>query len=177
MRFFSFKLFCFYLWIVIFLTNVTRITKTFLFMSLSDWIVCLLKHNSNLWFTFFLPEPVDWSQREWLTDTISTVSWSISSPSTSEQGMLTLPNGNGWWTSTVTLIAPTWVILTCSTTFPSLKMKAKLVFASTWWRRCFSHVDHLQTNPMMHKTQPNQLLQLFFPLTFSFFQFWTVVCF
>lgn len=89
------------------------------------------------------------SHRQWRTDITSTVSLSIFSRSTSAQDTLIPANGNGWSTSTETLTALTWDILTCSTTSPWPRTRAKRVSASIWWRRCFSHVDHQQTNPMM----------------------------
>lgn len=109
-------------------------------------------------------------QREWQTDTTSTVNWSISSLNISAQDMPTPANGNGWWTSTETLTAPTWDILICSTTSPSLRMRAKHVSALTWWRRCFSHVDHQQTNLMMLRSHASWVfLYWIFFVGFDFF--------
>lgn len=89
------------------------------------------------------------TQQRWQTDTTSTVSLSISSPNTSARDTLTPANGNGWSTSTETPTAPTWDILTFSTTSLWPRMRAKPASASIWWRRCFSHVDHQWTNLMM----------------------------
>lgn len=93
------------------------------------------------------------SRPGWRTDTTSTVSWSICSPSTSARDTLTPASGNGWSTSTGTLTAPTWDILTCSTTLLWPRMRAKRASASTWWRRCCSRADHLRTNPMMPRSE------------------------
>lgn len=100
-------------------------------------------------FIYFYLQSFKDSQRGWRTDITSTVNWSIFNRSTSAQDTLTPANGNGWSTSTETLTAHTWDILTCSTTSPWPRTRAKRVSASTWWRRCFNHVDHLQTNLMM----------------------------
>lgn len=104
------------------------------------------------------PEPPGLSsERSWRTDTTSTVNWSIFSRSISALDTPTPVSGNGWSTSTETLTAPTWDTLTCSTTSPWLRTRAKRVSASTWWRRCFSHVDRLQTNltmPKPHWSEP-----------------------
>lgn len=89
------------------------------------------------------------TQQGWQTDTTSTVSSSIFSPSTSALDTLTQANGNGWSTSTETPTAPTWDISTFSTTFQLPRMRAKPASASIWWRRCFSHVDRQWTNLMI----------------------------
>lgn len=93
------------------------------------------------------------SRREWRTDTTSTASWSIFSPSTSARDTPTPASGNGWSTSTGTLTARTWDILTCSTTSPWPRTRAKRASASTWWRRCCSHVDPLRTNLTMPRSE------------------------
>ncbi len=79
-------------------------------------------------------------QSQWVIATISTLSWSISSPSTSAQAMPTQPNGNGWPTSTATPTPPTWATQTSSTTWPSPRTRARRACASTTWRRCCSPV-------------------------------------
>lgn len=134
--------------------------------SVSEWTLHELIHLYYT-LTFFpltlCPEPLGLlSQREWQTDTTSTVSWSIFSRSTSAQDTPTPASGNGWSTSTETLTAPTWDILTCWTTSPSLRMRAKRVSASTWWRRCFSHADHQQTNLTMPRSHWSELKMGFF---------------
>lgn len=109
------------------------------------------------------PEPPGLSsERSWRTDTTSTVNWSIFSRSISALDTPTPVSGNGWSTSTETLTAPTWDTLTCSTTSPWLRTRAKRVSASTWWRRCFSHVDRLQTNLTMPKPHWSEPWILFF---------------
>ena len=127
-------------------------------------VVEFARINSYLLVSSLLCSEPPWlsSERSWRTDTTSTVNWSISSRSTSARDTPTPASGNGWWTSTETLTAPTWDILTCSTTSPWLRTRAKRASASTWWRRCFSHVDRLQTNPMMPKPHWSEPWILFF---------------
>ncbi len=85
----------------------------------------------------------------WPTVTTSTVSWSICSRSTLAQATQTPANGNGWLTSTETRTAPTWAISTFSITSPSLRTRARLGSALTWWRRCCSRAVHQLTNLKM----------------------------
>ncbi len=85
----------------------------------------------------------------WPTVTTSTVSWSICSRSTLAQATQTPANGNGWLTSTETRTAPTWAISTFSITSPSLRTRARLASALTWWRRCCSRAVHQLTNLKM----------------------------
>lgn len=111
--------------------------------------------SMNKWFSppLLLEFQEPSSRREWRTDTTSTASWSIFSPSTSARGTPTPASGNGWSTSTGTLTARTWDILTCSTISPWPRTRAKRASASTWWRRCCSHVDPLRTNLTMPRSE------------------------
>lgn len=109
-----------------------------------------------LFFFLFVRNTDRW---RWPTVTTSTVSWSICSRSTSAQVTQTPANGNGWLTSTETHTAPTWAISTFSITSPSLRTRARLGSALTWWRRCCSRVVHHLTNLKMLRTIWTRSLQ------------------